>query len=149
MRPGPGRGRRSRPGGGKTAGRGRAHGARRDPDHPRRGPLHRRGRGPRPPGLPAVTPAGLLVDLTVLLVAAVATAAVRTPDPVRQAVVLSQLGLLLALLFTFLQAPDVALSQLAVGTVVTPLLILLTVRKIRRQGGTDEGAGRRGRGGDR
>ncbi|KJY28237.1 MULTISPECIES: DUF4040 domain-containing protein [Streptomyces] len=96
-----------------------------------------------------MTPAGILVDLTVLLVAAVATAAVRTPDPVRQAVVLSQLGLLLALLFTFLQAPDVALSQLAVGTVVTPLLILLTVRKIRRQGGTDGGAGRRGRGGDR
>ncbi|MFJ8212503.1 hydrogenase subunit MbhD domain-containing protein [Streptomyces sp. NPDC096033] len=96
-----------------------------------------------------MTPVGILVDLTVLLVAAVATVAVRTPDPVRQAVVLSQLGLLLALLFTFLQAPDVALSQLAVGTVVTPLLILLTVRKIRRQGGRDEGAGRRGRGGDR
>ncbi|MFD7258209.1 hydrogenase subunit MbhD domain-containing protein [Streptomyces sp. NPDC059874] len=73
----------------------------------------------------------LLADATVLLVTAVATAAVRTRDPVRQAVVLSALGLLLALLFTLLQAPDVALSQLAVAAVVTPLLILLTVRKIR------------------
>ncbi|MEU8435927.1 DUF4040 domain-containing protein [Streptomyces sp. NPDC029216] len=96
-----------------------------------------------------MTPVGILVDITVLLVAAVATAAVRTRDPVRQAVVLGQLGLLLALLFTFLQAPDVALSQLAVGTVVTPLLILLTVRRIRRQPGPGGEAGRGGRGGNR
>jgi multisubunit Na+/H+ antiporter MnhB subunit len=30
------------------------------------------------------------------------------------------------------QAPDVALSQLAVGSAITPLLVLLTVRKVRR-----------------
>ncbi|MEW1637071.1 DUF4040 domain-containing protein [Streptomyces sp. NPDC093801] len=96
-----------------------------------------------------MTPAGLLVDATVLLVAAVATAAARTRDPVRQAVVLGQLGLLLALLFTFLQAPDVALSQLAVGSVVTPLLILLTMRRIDRTPGGDGGPGRPGRDADR
>jgi uncharacterized MnhB-related membrane protein len=43
------------------------------------------------------------------------------------------LGMTLALLFALLQAPDVALSQLAVGTAVTPLLILLTVRKVRHE----------------
>ncbi|GAA0314996.1 hypothetical protein GCM10010302_62730 [Streptomyces polychromogenes] len=96
-----------------------------------------------------MTPAGLLIDATVLLVAVVATVAARTRDPVRQAVVLGQLGLLLALLFTFLQAPDVALSQLAVGTVVTPLLILLTVRRIRRRPGAGPDGGRRVRDGDR
>ncbi|MGX1547330.1 Na(+)/H(+) antiporter subunit B [Streptomyces adustus] len=61
-----------------------------------------------------------------------ATTAVLTRDPARQAVVLSVLGLGLAVLFAVLQAPDVALSQLAVGSALTPLLILLTVRKVTR-----------------
>jgi uncharacterized MnhB-related membrane protein len=74
----------------------------------------------------------ILVMLVLLLVAVVATVAVLTRDPARQAVVLAVLGLALALLFTVLQAPDVALSQLGVGTAVTPLLIMLTVRRIRR-----------------
>ncbi|MFD7923280.1 Na(+)/H(+) antiporter subunit B [Streptomyces sp. NPDC059740] len=70
--------------------------------------------------------------LALLLVAVVATVAVLTRDPVRQAVVLGVLGLALTLLFTFLQAPDVALSELVVGTALTPLLILLAVRRVRR-----------------
>ncbi|GHF59421.1 hypothetical protein GCM10010218_46170 [Streptomyces mashuensis] len=74
-----------------------------------------------------------LVTLTLLFVAAAAGAAVLTRDPARQAVVLSLLGLGLALLFTVLQAPDVGLSQLGVGAAVTPLMILLTVRKVRRR----------------
>ncbi|GAA3356305.1 hypothetical protein GCM10017744_022340 [Streptomyces antimycoticus] len=82
----------------------------------------------------------VLIVVALLLVAG-ATAAVLNRDPVRQAPVLSFLGLALALLFTFLQAPDVALSQLAVGSAVTPLMILLTVRKVRRRPG-----GRRRRG---
>ncbi|MGW4162066.1 Na(+)/H(+) antiporter subunit B [Streptomyces sp. NPDC004788] len=108
----------------------------------------------------APQPAEVLGCVAVVLAAAVATAAVRTRDPVRQAVVLSALGLVLALVFMLFQAPDVALSQLAVGTAVTPLLILLTVRTIARRatrrtgGGEGEGEGRgggqgRGRAGDR
>ncbi|WP_069816574.1 Na(+)/H(+) antiporter subunit B [Streptomyces sp. TP-A0874] len=73
----------------------------------------------------------VLITLALVMVAGTATAAVLNRDPVRQALVLSSLGLSLALLFTFLQAPDVALSQLAVGSAVTPLMILLTVRKVR------------------
>lgn len=76
-----------------------------------------------------------LIVVALLLVAGAATAAVLNRDPVRQAFVLSFLGLALALLFTFLQAPDVALSQLAVGSAVTPLMILLTVRKVLRRPG--------------
>lgn len=83
----------------------------------------------------------VLIAGALLLVAASATAAVLSRDPVRQALVLSFLGLSLALLFAFVQAPDVALSQLAVGSAVTPLMILLTVRKVRR--------GPRGGSGDR
>ncbi|MFJ6662658.1 MULTISPECIES: hydrogenase subunit MbhD domain-containing protein [unclassified Streptomyces] len=78
-----------------------------------------------------MTDAPVLVAL--LLVAAAATAAVAQRDPARQALVLSVLGVLLAVLFTVLQAPDVGLSQLAVGAALTPLLIMLSVRKIRRR----------------
>jgi len=74
----------------------------------------------------------VLVAVALLLVAAAATAAVVNRDPARQAFVLSFLGLSLALLFTYVQAPDVALSQLAVGSALTPLMILLTVRKVTR-----------------
>jgi energy-converting hydrogenase B subunit D len=74
-----------------------------------------------------------VVLLALVLVALGGTAAVTTRDPARQAVALGMQGLLLAVLFTVLQAPDVALSQLVVGTALTPLLILLTVRKIRAQ----------------
>lgn len=77
--------------------------------------------------------ADLPVAVALLLVAAAATAAVAVREPARQALALSLLGLTLTLLFTVLQAPDVALSQLAVGSALTPLLILLSVRKARRR----------------
>ncbi|MEU4347601.1 DUF4040 domain-containing protein [Streptomyces sp. NPDC023838] len=78
--------------------------------------------------------ADVLTVLALLLVAVAATAAVAVRDPARQALVLAVLGLALAVLFTVFQAPDVALSQLAVGSALTPLLILLSVRKVRRRG---------------
>ncbi|MGW0994282.1 Na(+)/H(+) antiporter subunit B [Streptomyces sp. NPDC002520] len=87
-----------------------------------------------------------LIAVALVLVTVTATLAALTHDPVRQAVVLALLGLCLALLFTFLQAPDVALSQLAVGTVVTPLLILLAVRKVRRVSGERGGGNGRAQG---
>ncbi|PKW11577.1 Uncharacterized MnhB-related membrane protein [Streptomyces sp. 1222.5] len=79
-----------------------------------------------------------LIVVTLLLVAASATAAVAQRDPARQALVLSVLGVVLAALFTVLQAPDVGLSQLAVGAALTPLLIMLSVRRIRRRRTPDE-----------
>ncbi|MEU6591584.1 hydrogenase subunit MbhD domain-containing protein [Streptomyces sp. NPDC046881] len=79
-----------------------------------------------------------VIVVVLLLVAASATAAVAQRDPARQALVLSVLGVVLAALFTVLQAPDVGLSQLAVGSALTPLLIMLSVRKVRRRGRTEE-----------
>ncbi|SEC55821.1 Uncharacterized MnhB-related membrane protein [Streptomyces sp. 3213] len=73
-----------------------------------------------------------LIVVALVLVAVSATAAVAVRDPARQALVLAVLGTVLAVLFTVLQAPDVALSQLAVGSALTPLLIMLSVRKVRR-----------------
>jgi uncharacterized MnhB-related membrane protein len=78
--------------------------------------------------------ADAVIVVALLLVAVAATAAVTARDPVRQALVLAVLGVVLAVLFTVLQAPDVGLSQLAVGSALTPLLLLLSVHKVRRRG---------------
>ena len=42
-------------------------------------------------------------------------------------------GLVLALLFFLHQAPDVALSQIVVGAVALPLMILLALSRIHSQ----------------
>jgi energy-converting hydrogenase B subunit D len=52
-------------------------------------------------------------------------------DPLRQAVLAGTFGLLLALLFFALQAPDVALSQIVVGGVALPVMVLLALAQIR------------------
>jgi energy-converting hydrogenase B subunit D len=70
-----------------------------------------------------------LAAAALLLVAVAGTTVVFTPRPARQAVNLSFLGLMLTVLFVVLQAPDVALSQLAVGTVFVPLMVVLSVAK--------------------
>lgn len=62
-----------------------------------------------------------------------ATAVVFTDKPDRQAVTLSAYGLSLALLFMALQAPDVSLSQIGVGTAIVPLMVMLAVRKVRQR----------------
>jgi uncharacterized MnhB-related membrane protein len=66
-----------------------------------------------------------------LLVAAGGTGVVATRDPLRQAMVASLFGILLGILFFVLQAPDVALSEIVVGAVALPLMILLSLAKIR------------------
>jgi energy-converting hydrogenase B subunit D len=90
--------------------------------------------------LAAVTPytvaPGLMdaLQVTVLvLVAAGATAVVLTRVPTRQVIALSGYGLLLAVLFLTFQAPDVTLSELTVGAVALPILLLLTLAKVRRR----------------
>jgi energy-converting hydrogenase B subunit D len=74
------------------------------------------------------------LQITVLvLVAVVATAVVLIRQPVRQVIVLSVYGLLLALLFLAFQAPDVTLSELTVGAIALPLLLMLGLAKVRER----------------
>ena len=74
------------------------------------------------------------LQVTVLvLVAAGAVGVVLIRTPVRQVVALSLYGLLLALLFLVFQAPDVTLSELTVGAVALPILLLLTLAKVRQR----------------
>jgi energy-converting hydrogenase B subunit D len=67
-----------------------------------------------------------------VLVALGGTAVVLTREPLRQALVVGVYGLLLALLFFAVQAPDVALSQIVVSTVALPVMILLALARVRR-----------------
>ncbi len=80
-------------------------------------------------------PAGMMDALQVtllVLVAAGATAVVLIKAPVRQVLMLSIYGVLLAVLFLAFQAPDVTLSELTVGAVLLPAVVLLTLAKVRK-----------------
>ena len=59
------------------------------------------------------------------------TVTVLTRDPSLQIFPYALYGMLLAILFFVLQAPDVTLSEIAVGTAIIPFLVLVTVAKIR------------------
>ncbi len=68
-----------------------------------------------------------------ILVAAGATAVVLIGAGIRQVLMLSIYGVLLAVLFLAFQAPDVTLSELVVGAVVLPIILLLTLAKVRKR----------------
>ncbi len=74
---------------------------------------------------------GLLAALLVL-VAVAGTTVVLVRDPLRQAIVSGVFGLVLGVLFFAVQAPDVALSEIVVGSVALPSMILLSLAKLRR-----------------
>jgi len=83
-----------------------------------------------------MTPAALMDTLQVvalLLVGAGATAVVRTRNRVRQVLALSVYGILLAILFLAFQAPDVTLSELTVGAVALPIVLLLAISKVHKR----------------
>jgi uncharacterized MnhB-related membrane protein len=76
---------------------------------------------------------GWLQTGVLLLVAVAGAGVVRTRDPLQQSIAVSFYGLTLALMFFLHQAPDVALSQIVVGAVALPLMILLALAKVHRQ----------------
>jgi len=91
----------------------------------------------------------IVLEVAVLaLVAVGGTAVVLTRDPRDQAIVASLYGLVLAIMFLVFQAPDVALSQITVGAVALPMMIVLALAKVRalkgRQDGTDGTDGKDG-----
>jgi uncharacterized MnhB-related membrane protein len=84
---------------------------------------------------PYVVPNALMTALQVtvlVLVAAGAVVVVATRDRVRLVLTLSAYGVLLAVLFFVFQAPDVALSELTVGAIVLPIVLLLAIAKVRK-----------------
>ena len=85
---------------------------------------------------PYTVPVAMMDALQVtllVLVAAGATAVVLIRAGIRQVLMLSIYGVLLAVLFLAFQAPDVTLSELVVGAVALPIILLLTLAKVRKR----------------
>jgi energy-converting hydrogenase B subunit D len=85
---------------------------------------------------PYTVPIGFMdaLQITILVLVAVAAAAVvLIRRPVHQVLVLSIYGVLLAVMFLAFQAPDVTLSELTVGAVALPIILLLALAKIRKR----------------
>ena len=71
---------------------------------------------------------------TALVLAALgATAVALCLNPLRQIILMGVYGLVLAILFVTLQAPDVALSMLVVSTVASPLIVLAAITRSRQR----------------
>jgi uncharacterized MnhB-related membrane protein len=82
-----------------------------------------------------------LTWIILVFIALSAPGVVLTRDPLKQCIAVSFYGLLFAVLFFIFQAPDVALSQITVGAVILPAIILLALVKmrhanVRRQAGS-------------
>ena len=56
---------------------------------------------------------------------------VRSRDVTEQIIALAFYGLVMALVFFFFQAPDVALSQIVVGAVALPLMVMLAISRMK------------------
>jgi energy-converting hydrogenase B subunit D len=80
----------------------------------------------------------VLQGVLLVLVAVGGTTVVLVRDPLRQSIVAGVFGLLLGVLFFAFQAPDVALSQIVVGSLVLPAMIVLTLAKLAQLRGLDE-----------
>jgi uncharacterized MnhB-related membrane protein len=73
----------------------------------------------------------LLQTIALVLAAVMATAVVLVRDPKLQVFPYMLYGLVLSILFALLQAPDVALSEMAVGSVAIPFAILATLVRVQ------------------
>jgi uncharacterized MnhB-related membrane protein len=82
--------------------------------------------------------AGLLI-----LVALTGWGVVRTRDVTNQVIALGFYGVLMALVFFFFQAPDVALSQITVGAVALPLMVMLAISRMKYRADSEKVRGER------
>lgn len=72
----------------------------------------------------------VIQGIALVMTAFVATVVVLAREPKRQIFCFMLYGLVLTLLFAVLQAPDVALSELGVGSVAIPFAVLATLVRI-------------------
>jgi uncharacterized MnhB-related membrane protein len=79
-----------------------------------------------------------MTEVALAAVALTGTLTVLVRDPARQLIVAGFFGLALAIMFFVFGAPDVALSQIVVSTVVVPLLALLTLTRFARDDHPEE-----------
>lgn len=76
----------------------------------------------------------LIVILNILVVCGLVTSAIlasQLEDLLSSIIALGATGLFTAAEFLILHAPDVAISEAAVGAALSPLIFIVTLRKIR------------------
>lgn len=73
----------------------------------------------------------ILLVMTYLLAAAAGAGVVLSREPRRQVLALAINGMALTLLFMALQAPDVAYSEIVVGTAALPLMFLAVLVSLK------------------
>ena len=88
-----------------------------------------------------MTATDVVQAVAMVLVGGLALAVVITREPVHQAIVFALFGAALSVLFLTVQAPDVALSEIVVGAVAWPAMVLFTLARARHHD-RKRGAGR-------
>ncbi len=83
-----------------------------------------------------------LIALLLLIVLAASAAIVLTRSPSRQVFAMAANGAALSVLFMALQAPDVAYSEIVVGTVALPLFFLAALAALRAEESKSSGGDR-------
>jgi energy-converting hydrogenase B subunit D len=78
-----------------------------------------------------------------LLLAVSGFAVVRTRNTTEQVIALGFYGLVTALMFFFFQAPDVALSQVTIGAVALPLMIMLAISRMKAGESAEENSAKK------
>ncbi len=68
-----------------------------------------------------------------ILVGLAGTAVVLTRNPVNQLIGIAFYGVVLAVMFYLWQAPAVALSQITVGALALPVLLMFALSRMRRR----------------
>ena len=76
--------------------------------------------------------------ILLLLLLVTGIAAPLQKHPLIMVITFTLFGLVLSVLWMLLQAPDLAITEAAVGTGVTGVLFYLTLRRIRRMQGTED-----------
>ena len=82
-----------------------------------------------------------LAVFLLLLVAVAGLGVVRTRDVTEQIIALGFYGVVMALVFFYFQAPDVALSQIVVGAVALPLMVMLAISRMKFRKAAGAGRG--------
>lgn len=72
-----------------------------------------------------------------VLIAVSALMIVRTDNVRNQLLAVSFYGLLLGLMFFIFQAPDVALSQITIGALALPLMLMLALTRMKHRESID------------
>jgi uncharacterized MnhB-related membrane protein len=77
-----------------------------------------------------------MILLLLLLIAALCLYSVLSSDLLYGVIALSGVSLLSALLFFYLRAPDVAITEAAVGAGVSTVILVWAIRSTDRKGGS-------------